>query len=587
MPASKIFSIVLLGLFVTASVVANDRPNVVVILTDDQGWGDLSLHGNKNLSTPNIDSLGKIGARFDRFYVCPVCAPTRAEFLTGRYHPRGGVRGVTTGEERLDLDEKTIAEHFKAAGYATAAFGKWHNGMQHPYHPNARGFDEFYGYCSGHWGDYFSPQLERNGRWGEGNGYLVDDFTDKALEFIEDHVTEEFFLYLPLPTPHSPMQVPQKYWDRFKDKKLQNKSLEPNKEDQDFTRAAMAMVECIDDNVGRVLNKLDELSLSKNTIVVFFCDNGPNSNRWNGGMKGKKGSTDEGGVRSPLFISWPDKIRSGRLVLQISGAIDLLPTLTDLADVPMIGGKALDGISLEPLLSGRTSAIPDRMIFSYWNNRVSVRTQHFRLDNKGNLFDMLVDPGQDNPANARLSEVADELKLHVAAWKSEVLRDFSETDDRPFTVGDPRFPSTTLPARDGTPHGMIERSAKAPNCSYFTNWKTKSDSMTWDVDVLAAGNFRVDLYYACKDTSVGSEIEFSAGRRTISELISKANDPPAVGPEHDRVKRVTQSPLKDFKPLTLGTIKLGKGKQTFTLRAKEVIGTDSLEARMLILRRVR
>src|SRR5947209_20348390 len=139
------------------------KPNVVVILTDDQGHGDLSLHGNTNLRTPHVDSLARDGARFERFCVQPVCSPTRAEFLTGRYHPRGGVRNVTSGGERLNLDEKTIADTFRAAGYATACFGKWHNGSQYPYHPTARGFDEFYGFTSGHWGDSFDPPLDHNG----------------------------------------------------------------------------------------------------------------------------------------------------------------------------------------------------------------------------------------------------------------------------------------------------------------------------------------------------------------------------------------------------------------------------------------
>jgi len=142
--------------FMAASLCAAKQPNVIVILTDDQGWGDLSLNGNTNLTTPHIDTLAKDGVSFDRFYVCPVCSPTRAEFLTGRYHARSGVYSTSAGGERIDLDEKTIAQTFKAAGYTTAAFGKWHNGMQYPYHPNARGFDEFYGFCSGHWGDYFS-----------------------------------------------------------------------------------------------------------------------------------------------------------------------------------------------------------------------------------------------------------------------------------------------------------------------------------------------------------------------------------------------------------------------------------------------
>lgn len=580
-----LFSIVLV-FSLTSQLRSAEQPNVIVILTDDQGWGDLSLNGNANLSTPNIDSLGRIGARFDRFYVCPVCAPTRAEFLTGRYHPRGGVSGVTRGEERLNLDEKTIAQHFRANGYKTAAFGKWHNGMQYPYHPLARGFDEFYGYCSGHWGDYFSPQLERNGRLTKGNGYLVDDFTNEAMKFIEKNKSEKFFLYLPMPTPHSPMQVPDQYWDRMKDKKLTNIGLDGDKEDQDFTRAALAMVECIDSNVGRLLRKLDALSLSKNTIVVFFCDNGPNSSRWNGGMKGRKGSTDEGGVRSPLFISYPDHIKSGRLITQISGVIDLLPTLSDLAQVPLLGGKPLDGVSLEPLLTGRVGAIPDRMIFSHWKNKVSVRTQNYRLDHDGKLFDMFSDPGQTTEANDRFPDVADELNAYLAVWRSEVFRD-GKDDDRPFTIGHPDFPLTQIPARDGNPHGEVSRSAKAPNCSYFTNWKTTNDKMTWDVEIVEGGNFEVEMFYACTENSVGSEVALSLGGSSTMAVITEANNPIAVGPEHDRVERKTQSPMKDFKRLRLGKIHLSKGRGELTLRAPKIVGTDPLEMRMLMFHRVK
>src|SRR5688572_10366044 len=162
------------------------RPNILIVLADDQGWGDLSLHGNRNLSTPNIDSIGREGALFENFYVCSVCAPTRAEFLTGRYHSRGGVRGVSTGQERLNIGEKTFVDAFKAAGYATGCFGKWHNGSQWPYHPNARGFDEYYGFTSGHWGEYFDPPLEQNGRPVRGKGYIADDLTSRAIDFIEE-----------------------------------------------------------------------------------------------------------------------------------------------------------------------------------------------------------------------------------------------------------------------------------------------------------------------------------------------------------------------------------------------------------------
>jgi arylsulfatase A-like enzyme len=270
------------------------KPNILVILADDQGWGDLSVHGNTNLRTPQIDSLARAGAMFDRFYVCPVCSPTRAEFLTGRYHLRGGVHNVTTGGERLNLDEKTIGDTFKAAGYATGAFGKWHNGSQWPYHPNARGFDEYYGFTSGHWGEYFDPPLEHNGKFVRGKGYVADDFTNHALEFIEKNKTRPFFCYLPFNTPHSPFCVPDEYWNRFKDHAIPMRGKDGADEDLPVTRCALAMVENIDWNVGRVLRRLDELKLADDTIVIYFSDNGPNSWRWNGGMKGRKGSTEIG-----------------------------------------------------------------------------------------------------------------------------------------------------------------------------------------------------------------------------------------------------------------------------------------------------
>ncbi|MHC5542910.1 sulfatase-like hydrolase/transferase, partial [Singulisphaera rosea] len=303
--------------FQATALAADARPNIVLIVSDDQGWGDLSVHGNTNLSTPNIDSLARDGALFDRFFVCPVCSPTRAEFLTGRYHPRGGVWSTSTGGERLDLDEKTIGDTFKRSGYTVGAFGKWHSGTQYPYHPNARGFDEFYGFCSGHWGDYFNPPLEHNGRLVRGDGFITDDLTNHALSFIESNRDRPFFCYLPLNTPHSPMQVPDRFFAKFKDAKLGLSARGDQPEDVDFTRAALAMCENIDWNVGRLLKRLDELKLAEDTIVLYFCDNGPNGWRWNGGMKGRKGSTDEGGVRSPLLLRWPGHVKPGTKVSPI------------------------------------------------------------------------------------------------------------------------------------------------------------------------------------------------------------------------------------------------------------------------------
>jgi arylsulfatase A-like enzyme len=561
------------------------RPNVIVILTDDQGWGDLSCHGNTNLSTTHLDSLARVGARFDRFFVAPVCAPTRAEFLTGRAHPRSGVLGVSEGKERMNLDERTIAEDFRAAGYRTACYGKWHNGTQYPYHPLARGFQEFYGFTAGHWGHYFDPPLEHDGRRVKGQGYLVDDLTDRAIQFIESNQQQNFFLYLAIPTPHTPMQVPDKYWQRHKDRKYSMSAPEEEGEDINFTRAAMAMVENIDDNVGRVLNRLDQLKLSRRTILVFFSDNGPNSYRWNAGMKGRKGSTDEGGVRSPLFISWPGKIPSGKLIPQICTAVDLLPTLADLAEVPLTKRQPLDGVSLKPLLSGEKVSLGPRTIFSHWSGMISARTQQYRLDAKGHLFDMVADPEQTRDLSEQLPEVTKQLSAQIDQWKQEVLG--SRVNPlRPFTVGHPDRHETTLPARDGIPRGQVRRSSKAPNCSYFTGWTDSGDTITWKVDVLEAGRFAVDMYYTCPESSVGTQIELQMADHIIKQEVILANNPPLIGSQQDRVSRTTESYVKDFKPMSLGVIELPFGTGSLTLRAPEIVGTEGVDVKMLVLRRV-
>lgn len=580
--ASLRFAFVLL-LLVPSTLLAR-KPNVVVVLTDDQGWGDLSLNGNSNLQTPHIDGLAKAGVQFDRFFVCPVCSPTRAEFLTGRYHPRSNVYSTSAGGERIDLDEMTIAQTFKAAGYATAAFGKWHNGMQYPYHPNGRGFDHYYGFCSGHWGNYFSPPLERNGRIVQGEGFVIDDFTNEALEFMEANKDQPFFAYLPYNTPHSPMQVPDRFWKKFKDAKLKLHNRDPNKEKLQHIRAALAMCENIDWNVGRILAKLDELKLTNDTIVVYFCDNGPNGTRWNGDMKGRKGSTDEGGVRSPLLIRWPGTISAGRTVKQNGAAIDLLPTLSALAGIPIASKKALDGIDLSPVIKGDQDKMRDRIIYSHWRGRVSARIQQYRLDHQGKLFDLDNDPGQRTDLARKFPKLAAHLATKVAAWKTDVLP-ASTKDERLFPIGHVDYRWTQIPARDGKAQGGIKRSNRFPNCSYFSNWTKLEDAITWDTQVTAAGTYDVELHYACAKADVGSTIELKVGSQTLSQKITEPHEPPVQGAEHDRDKR-QESYVKAFKPLKLGTMRLKKGELGMSLRATEIVGKEVMEVRLIMFERV-
>ena len=561
------------------------QPNVVVILTDDQGWGDLSLHGNTNLSTPNIDAMAKGGAQFDRFYVCPVCSPTRAEFLTGRYHPRSRVYSTSAGGERMDLDETTIADVFKAAGYATAAFGKWHTGMQYPYHPNGRGFDEFYGFCSGHWGDYFSPPLDHNGKIVRGEGFVIDDFTDKAMDFMEANQEKPFLVYLPYNTPHSPMQVPDRWWDKFKNKELAKRHFNSKNEKLGHTRAALAMCENIDWNVGRVLEKLDSLKLSEDTIVVYFCDNGPNGVRWNGRMKGRKGSTDEGGVRSPLFIRWPGKIMEGYVHKEPTSAIDLLPTLAGLAGVDAKTANTLDGLSVRNFLLGEPvfAWVKDRPIYSHWNNRVAVRKGDYLLDHQGQLFDLVKDPEQRMNVAAGFPDIAQTLTGLANDWKKGVLAGYRD-DDRAFLVGHPDYRYTQIPARDGKAHGGIKRSNRFPNCSYFTNWKTTDDKVTWEVEVTHSANYQVEVHYSCPQESVGSTLSLTFGDSALTGRISEAHDPPVRGGENDRVTRA-ESYVKAFGVVNMGSIPLMKGSGTLTLQANDVVGEEVMDFRLLMLTR--
>lgn len=561
---------------------AAEKPNIVMIVADDQGWGDLSVSGNVDLKTPNIDSLARDGASLDRFYVCPVCSPTRAEMLTGRYSTRLGVISTSAGGERLNLDESTIADTFKAAGYSTAAFGKWHNGSQWPYHPNARGFDEFYGFCSGHWGYYFDAELERNGKLVKGKGYITDDFTKHAIDFIKKNKEKPFFCYLPYNTPHSPMQMPDKFWKKFDGADLKMGGRQSSPKALQHTRAALAMCENIDWNVGRVLKTLDEQGIAENTIVIYFSDNGPNGSRWNGGMKGIKGSTDEGGVRSPFFIRWPKTIKGGVTIPQISGAIDLLPTLTELSGIPVVGKKKLDGVSIKPLLIGTATAWPERMIFSTWQRRVSVRSQKYRLDHKGQLFDMQADPGQKHDVSKKHPDLAIKYKQAVADWKEETK---TPVEVRPFTVGHPGTQLTHLPARDGKSHGTIKRSSRYPNCSFFKNWTSKDDSITWNIEVLTAGSYKAQVYYTCKKENVGAMLELSFKGNKTQGKITEAHDPPLLGEAENRIDR-GESFVKDFRPSALGVLKMPSGKGVLTLRATEIPGDEAVDVRYVVLTRL-
>ena len=349
------------------------------------------------------------------------------------------------------------------------------------------------------------------------------------------------------------------------------------------------MNENLDWNVGRVLDKLKELKLDENTIVLYFSDNGPNGWRWNSGMKGRKGSVDEGGVRSPFMIRWPGKIPAGVRIPEIAGAIDLFPTLCDLAGVPAPKTKPMDGISLKPLLlqhGGRSSLLwPNRDFISFQaggkNRNISVRSQQFRLDPTGALFDMVADPGQKQDVAAQHTDEVTRLQAVAKKFAADVAPVLAEAKSRAYPVG--YAPMTYLPARDGEPHGNVQRSGRAPNCSYFTNWTSVEDSITWDVEPEKAGRFDITVHYTCAPENAGAEIEVSFAGQSLRATITEAHDPPAYGMENDRDDRGSESYVKDFKPLKLGTLDLAKTRAPLTLRALKIPGKAAIEVRYVIV----
>ncbi|WP_375582840.1 arylsulfatase [Cyclobacterium xiamenense] len=427
-----------------------ERPNVVLIISDDQGYGDLGIHGNPHIQTPVLDKLGRESLRLTNFYVSPVCAPTRSSLMTGRYSLRTGVRDTYNGGAIMATEEVTIAEMLQSAGYRTGMFGKWHLGDNYPFRPGDQGFEESLIHLAGGMGQpgdfttyfqgdrsYFDPVLWYNGQQKAFQGYCSDIFTTEALRFMEKKASDPFFLYLSFNAPHTPLQVPDKYYERYKDldpsagfDKDGRPFPEMSERDKEAARKVYAMVSNIDDNVGRVLDKLEELGIAENTVVIFMTDNGPQQARYVGGMRGRKGNVFRGGVRVPFFLRLPDRLEGNRDISTSLAHIDVLPTLAELCEAPLPTDRQIDGKSFYPLLQGRDVAgFDDRSLFFYWTrrypelyNNIALHRGNFKLvGNTGyeakesdfELFDIEADPYE-------LNSVLDANKPIASALKSEM-----------------------------------------------------------------------------------------------------------------------------------------------------------------------
>lgn len=559
------------------------HPNVLLIITDDQGWGDLSMHGNQVLSTTVLDRLAGESVCFDRFYVCPVCAPTRASLLTGRYHLRTGTSWVTHRKEVMRSNEYTLAESLHDHGYKTACIGKWHNGEQYPNDPLGQGFDEFFGFKAGHWNNYFNTCLTRNNNFIETEGYITDVLTNQAVRFIQSNVNNPFFCYLAYNAPHGPFQVPDKYFEKYKSLGM-----------DDRNAAIYGMCENLDDNIGHLLTVIDSLGLADNTIVLFLTDNGPNGIRYNGDMKGVKGSVNEGGIRVPLFIRYPGILPGGKTIPGICAHIDLFPTLHELCKISWPDTLELDGISLLPIIRGDTSAVSHgRIIFSHQANRIfqrfpgSARTQEYRMVINRNqdtlLYNMIMDPGQTTDISADHPVLSGELVEAYDNWLADVTE--KGVEPPPVPVGYEQAPLTCLPAPEARLSGNLHFKGGAGWANdWISGFTSPDDSCFWEIDVNIPGEYKVYGEFAISEQYIPMKILILNNYSALIQEIGKEQFAPLVE-SPDRVVR-GEVYERAWEKIELGKLLFPEGKQRISLHFPDIKDACDFEWKALYLEMV-
>lgn len=575
------------------------KPNILLIITDDQGYGDFSLHGNPHVHTPHIDQLGRSGVQFERFYVNSFCAPTRAALLTGRWPLRTGCHGVTHNREAMRPSEVTLAEALRGAGYRSACIGKWHNGEQYPYTPQGQGFHESFGFNNGHWNNYFNATLLRGATPEVTKGYISDVLTDEAIRFIDASQNQPFFCYLSYNAPHSPFQVPDKYFDRFKSQGF-----------ADNVAAFYGMCENLDGNVGRLLERLSSLPAAENTIVLFLTDNGGTAGVriYNAGMRGGKTSVHEGGSRVPLFMRWPAANWRPHVVPHIVSHIDLFPTLLDLCAVVAPPGPELDGVSLRPLLEGENAAWPERTLFTHnpidETNKYpgAVRTQRHRLvrEIKGpaggskakandesasawQLYDMQADPGQERNIAAAHPELVRQLSGQYDAWFADISRDGLQRF--PLPVGHAEHNPVELHAPQAY-YDQPLQFASGPGYAndWLTGWTDPQAKVWFEVDVVAAGDYDIELALACPPSDAGSKFRLSIADQVLEAVVPSAPAPEFPLPHRDEEGR-SRYRNRDWATLKLGTLRLPQGRATLSLQPLSMPGGQVMELKHVKLSR--
>ena len=561
------------------------KPNILLIMTDDMGVWDLGSSGNRDIDTPALDKLAQESVSFARYYAAPVCSPTRAGLMTGRYALRTGLYNTRFGGDSLGRNEITLAQVLKAQGYRTGLFGKWHLGRYPGYQPHQRGFDEFLGHYEGHIERYeFADQLVHNGHPVESRGYVTDLFTDAALEFIGTSSQQgaPFFCFLSFNAPHSPFLLETSHAHLAEGDALISKYL---KRGLALREARIyAMVERVDSNVARLLAQLAARGLDRDTVVLFMSDNGGVSRHWNAGLRGRKASTYEGGVLSPLFVRWPGRFPAGAVVRAQTSHVDIFPTLCELAGASLPTDRVIDGRSFLPLLKAGAGESHQPFVYHVWdrlkpdpNANWAISDQRYKLVGPARqrsgeappwqLFDLANDPGEKKDISAAHPEIVAALRREFERWFADVTHGL-EYAPVPIPVGHAAEDTVELQPSWATLDSGVQYDFEGYDWDTLHGWPPTEAGAEWKLEVLQAGKYEVLLAYGCAPSATGSRIFVRASDQEI-----------AFTPSPTTTANV-------FIRTSLGEITLKEGRQSLRLAVRDAPRGDGLRVNRLWLRRL-
>ncbi len=567
--------------------IANTDPNILLILTDDMGFGDVTGSGNTIINTPNIDGLAESSVHFNYFYVSPVCAPTRASLLTGRYHQRTGVRSVTNGFETMDPDEITLAELLKENGYRTGIFGKWHLGEYYPSVPNAQGFDEFLGFRTGHTSQYFDATLEHNGKSLKTRGHITDVLTNEALNFMTSNHKDPFFCYLAYNAPHTPLQIDSSWIHRYSDLGLDER-----------TARVYGMIEHLDQGVGKILDTLKSRQLLDNTMVIFMSDNGPingwqvpqSEMRYNVGLRDQKFTVYEGGIRTQCYWMWKGHWEKGTETNEIAAHIDVLPTLMDVLGIDVPGTIELDGQSLKPFLKNPTKKPSDRILFQKYALKTLTEPAPFpggiarqgpwKMVNGTELYRLDEDPGESNNVAEYHPDVLDKLTTAYLTWYRNIASE-RDLQSMVIEVGHKQENPVRLQPHHGMAFGGVKFKGfrglvgektgfhpKGVDSDWLSNWHSQKDSVVWNVHITTPGRYRFSAEVRDNNTVDLVDIRVEVNNQSINAQITK------------------EYLTTNWNTFNIGVLQIASGACSISLALTDDLESKNFEIKELVIRKL-